>query len=133
MRVKIFSNLFRFIILTFFISKRETGMKICKYVLMFVGMFISTVAFAQGDEATASSVLGVGQGLLGIGAGLAIGIGAFGAATGQGRATGSVLEGVSRNPSASKAVFANFMLGLAFMEFQALLGFVIAFMLYGKI
>lgn len=100
---------------------------------MFVGMFISTVAFAQGDETVASGVLGVGQGLLGIGAGLAIGIGAFGAATGQGRATGSVLEGVSRNPSAAKSVFANFMLGLAFMEFQALLGFVIAFMLYGKI
>ena len=38
-------------------------------------------------------------GLASIGAALAIGLGAFGAATCQGRAASSALEGIARNPS----------------------------------
>ena len=108
-------------------------MRFCKFAVIFLGMFVSAIAFAQGEEQVASAGISLGEGLLAIGAGLAIGIGAFGAATGQGRATAAVLEGVARNPSAGKSVFTNFLLGLAFMEFQALLGFVIAILIYGKI
>ena len=85
------------------------------------GVFLSSLAFAQdaaGHSASAS--------LIPVGAGLAIGLAAFGAATGQGRTTASALEGIARNPNAKDALFQPFILGLVFMEFQALLGFVIA-------
>ena len=64
-------------------------------------------------------------------AAIAIGLGAFGAATGQGRAASSALEGISRNPTAKGEVFAPLLLSLVFMEFQALLCFAIAFMVKG--
>lgn len=84
------------------------------------GLFLSSLAYAQGAEA------GVAQQWIPIGAGLAIGLAAFGAASAQGRTTASALEGIARNPSAKDSLFQPFILGLVFMEFQALLGFVIA-------
>ncbi len=71
-------------------------------------------------------------GLIAIGAGIAIGLGAFGAAGGQGRAAAAAFEGISRNPASKDDVFTPFLLGLAFMEFQAILAFIIAIMLVGK-
>ena len=64
-------------------------------------------------------------------AAIAIGLGAFGAATAQGKAASSALEGISRNPTAKGDVFAPLLLSLVFMEFQALLCFAIAFMVKG--
>lgn len=64
-------------------------------------------------------------------AAIAIGLGAFGAATGQGRAASSALEGVARNPASRGEVFMPLILSLVFMELQALLCFVIAFMVKG--
>ena len=71
-------------------------------------------------------------GLIAIAAGLAIGLGAFGAAGAQGRAAAAAFEGISRNPASKDDVFTPFLLGLAFMEFQAILSFIIAFLLLGK-
>jgi F-type H+-transporting ATPase subunit c len=71
-------------------------------------------------------------GLIAIAAGIAIGLGAFGAASGQGRAAAAAFEGIARNPSSKDDVFTPFLLGLAFMEFQAILSFIIAIMLVGK-
>ena len=85
------------------------------------GLFLSSLAMAQ----EASSAGGSGS-LVPIGASIAIGLAAFGAATAQGRTASAVLEGLARNPSAKDALFQPFILGLVFMEFQALLGFVIA-------
>ncbi len=87
------------------------------------GLFLSSLAFAQEPAANAASASGS---LIPIGAGLAIGLAAFGAASAQGRTTAAALEGIARNPSAKDALFQPFILGLVFMEFQALLGFVIA-------
>ena len=42
---------------------------------------------------------------LGLGAALAIGLSALGGGIGQGRAAGSALEGISRNPQASGKIF----------------------------
>ncbi len=64
-------------------------------------------------------------------AAIAMGLGAFGAASGQGKAASSALEGIARNPSAKADVFTPLILSLVFMEFQALLCFVIAFMVKG--
>lgn len=66
-----------------------------------------------------------------IAAAIAIGLGAFGAATAQGRAASSALEGIARNPAARGEVFMPLILSLVFMELQALLCFVIAFMVKG--
>jgi F-type H+-transporting ATPase subunit c len=87
------------------------------------GLFISSLAFAEG--ATSS---GGDMSLVPIGAGLAIGIATFGAATSQGRTASTALESIGRNPSAKDAMNQPLILGLVFMEFQALLGFVIAIM-----
>jgi F-type H+-transporting ATPase subunit c len=85
------------------------------------GLVLSSVAFAQDGGAA-----GAASQWIPIGAGLAIGLAAFGAASAQGRTTASALEGIARNPNAKDALFQPFILGLVFMEFQALLGFVIA-------
>ena len=72
------------------------------------------------------------NGLIAIAAGIAIGLGAFGAATAQSKAAASAFEGVTRNPASKDEVFTPFILGLAFMEFQAILAFIVAFLLIGK-
>lgn len=92
------------------------------------GAMVSSIAFAQGAEAAAGSA----NGLVAIASGLAIGLAAFGAATAQGRASGAALEGIARNPSSKDQVFVPMILSLVFMEFQALMGFIIAIMWFGK-
>ena len=97
-------------------------------MLAVLGAFVSTMAFAQGETAAAGGT----NGLVAIASGLAIGLAAFGAATAQGRAAGAALEGIARNPSSRDQVFVPMILGLVFMEFQALMGFIIAIMWFGK-
>ena len=87
------------------------------------GVLLSSMAFAQESATTTAAS---SNGLVAIGAALAIGLGAFGAATAQGRTASAALEGLARNPSAKDALFQPFILGLVFMELQALLAFVIA-------
>lgn len=86
---------------------------------------LSSVAFAADGEAGAS-------GLVALGSALAIGLAAFGAATGQGKAAGSALEGVARNPNSLDKVFTPMILALALIEFQAIMGFIIAFLWWNK-
>lgn len=90
-----------------------------KFVVALSGLLLSSAAFAQ-DGAAYST------GLWALGASIAIGVGAAGAATAQGRTATAALEGIARNPGAKDAMFQPFILGLVFMEFQALLSFVIA-------
>jgi F-type H+-transporting ATPase subunit c len=87
--------------------------------------FLSTAVFAEGAEPSSP------QGLAKLGAALAIAIGAFGAATAQGKAASAALEGIARNPTSRGDVFVPLIIALAFMEFQALLSFIVAFMLIG--
>ena len=65
---------------------------------VFGGMFVSSLALAQGEAAASGSV----NGLVAIGSCFAIGVAAFGAASAQGRATGQAVEGVARNHSHRK-------------------------------
>lgn len=94
--------------------------KLVRSVVALGGLLLSGLAFAQGD-AGATSV-----NLIPLGASIAIGLAAFAAATSQGRAASAFFEGVARNPNAKDSMFQPFILSLVFMEFQALLGFVIA-------
>jgi F-type H+-transporting ATPase subunit c len=66
-------------------------------------------------------------------AGFAIGIAALGGTTGQGRATASALEGISRNPGAAARIQTPMILGLALIESLVLFAWVIALFLWLKI
>jgi len=68
-----------------------------------------------------------------IGAGLAIGLAALGAALGQGRQGAAALEGIARNPQAAGKIQTPMIIALAFTEALALYGFVIGIMIIGTI
>lgn len=94
-----------------------------------VAMLVSSPAFAQSVDAARADR----DKWLGIGAALAIGLSALGGAIGQGRAAGSALEGIARNPQASGKIFVPMIVGLALIESLVIYGLLIAFQLYGKI
>jgi F-type H+-transporting ATPase subunit c len=77
-------------------------------------MLVSAQAFAQ-DAASTATAIG-DKGMLALGLGLMVGLGALGATTGQGRVGASAMEGLARNPQASKAMFVPMLLALALIE-----------------
>lgn len=91
--------------------------------------FFSTNAFAQGAASNQFDA----QSAAGLAAGIAIGLAVLGGALGQGRAAAAALEGISRNPGAAPRIQTPMILGLALIESLVLFGFVIAFVLQGKI
>lgn len=70
---------------------------------------------------------------LAVGAGIGIGIAAGLCGLGQGRATGSAVEALARNPGARPGIFIFLLLGLALIESLALYALVIAFRITGKL
>jgi F-type H+-transporting ATPase subunit c len=95
-----------------------------------VAVFLSaTPAFAQAADAVRADR----DKWLGLAAALAIGLSALGGGIGQGRAAGSAVEGISRNPQASGKIFTPMILGLALIESLVIYGLLIAFLLYFKI
>ena len=72
------------------------------------------------------------NGLIAIGAALAIGMAALGGTLAQGKAASAALEGIARNPEAQGKIFTPMLLGMALIESLVILGFVIAFMIQGK-
>jgi len=88
-------------------------------------MAVEAAAAAPGDTAA--------KGVIALAAGVAIAVAAFGAALGQGRVGAAAMESIGRNPNAADKIFLPLILGLAFIEALALYGFVIAFLLQGKI
>ena len=73
------------------------------------------------------------KGLIALAAGLGLGLAAFGAALGQGRATAAAMESIGRNPNSADRIFTPLIVGLALMEALALYALVIAFVLQGKV
>jgi len=65
-------------------------------------------------------------------AGLAIGLGALGAALGQGKAISGAAEAIGRNPEAGGFIRTTLIIGLAFIESLCLYAFVISIMLWSK-
>ncbi len=91
-------------------------------------VFIPTLAFAADDAISADA-----QGMVAIGAGIAIGIGALGTGIGQGLAALGALLGIARNPSASGKITTQMIICLALIESLCIYALVIAFFLQGKI
>ena len=72
-------------------------------------------------------------GMVGLGAGLAIGLAAFGGGIAQGNAAKGALEGIARNPQAADQLFTPMIIGLALIESLVIYALVIAYFLQGKI
>lgn len=105
-----------------------------KKTLASSGALITTLAsgaaFAQ--SAAPANSFDV-QSTAALGAGLAIGLAALGGSLGQGRAAGSALEGISRNPGARGQIQTPMLIGLALIESLVLFAFAIAYLLYSTI
>lgn len=99
-----------------------------KISLALVLLSVATPAFAEGAAAASE-----GLGIVGVGAGFAIGLAALGGGMGQGKAVSAGLEAIGRNPSAAGKVLTPMILGLVFIEVMVVLSFVIALQLAGKI
>ena len=91
------------------------------------------VVLVAPEVAHAAELDGTGQLGIGIGAGVAIGLAALGCGIGQGIATGGATQGIARNPGAAASIQTPMIIGLALIESISLYGFVVAFLLQGKI
>ena len=100
-------------------------------MLVFMTLIIMLVAMPAHAQGTAK-VPDQGYWSLGIGAGIGLGIAAGLCGLGQGRATGSAVEAMARNPGARPGIFIFLLLGLALIESLALYALVIAFRITGK-
>ena len=92
------------------------------------GLASAPVAMAAEAEGAAGSA-----GMIGLGAGLAIGVAAFGCGMGQGRAVASAMESIGRNPNSADRIQTPMIIGLAMIEALGIYALVIAFFLQGKI
>jgi F-type H+-transporting ATPase subunit c len=73
------------------------------------------------------------KGLVGLGAGLAIGLAAFGGGLAQGNAAKGAYESIARNPQAAGQLTAPFYVGMALIESLVIYALLIAYLLQGKI
>lgn len=103
--------------------------KVSYLVSALVVFAVPALAFAQEEAGKGGDSNGFGL----LAAGLAIGVAALGGALGQSRAAAAALDGIARNPGASDKLFVPMILGLAFIESLVLFGFLIAFLILGKI
>jgi F-type H+-transporting ATPase subunit c len=98
-----------------------------------VTMLVTAAAYAQQAAGSEALQFSDRDKIIGLAAGLGIGIAAFGGALGQGRAAAAALDGIARNPGASDKIFTPMILGLALIESLVIYSLVIAIMLYLKI
>ena len=107
-----------------------------KFLLMMgsalVVLCISAIAFAQGDSVSVEAAKAEASGWIALSAGLAIGLAAFGGSLGQGRAAGTALDGIARNPGAYNRLFTPMILGLALIESLVIYALIISVLLIGK-
>ncbi len=96
-------------------------------------VILSLVALpAFAEDVAAPHDTSIGTGLKLIGAGLAIGLSVVGAGQGQGHAAKGTIESIGRNPQVANKVSTMFYISMALIEFQALLGLIVAFIIMGK-
>ncbi len=106
-------------------------------LVAFAGMtlFATGTASAQdveGASAVGGLVLAAGE-MLGLGAGLAAGLGVIGAGLGIGRIGGSAVEAIARQPEMAGRIFINMILTAALVEGVALFSVIVGVMALAKI
>jgi F-type H+-transporting ATPase subunit c len=95
-------------------------MKKLQYLFMaLAALLLATPVFADGGSAALN--------LIPVGAGLGMGLAAGLCGLGQGKAVGSAVEALARNPGARAGIFTFLILGLAFIESLTLFTLVIVF------
>ena len=109
-----------------------------KTVLLRMAMIAALLIIALPAVAMASEDAGESAGFLkefglALGAGLGLGLAAFGGCLGQGKTAAAALEGIARNPGASDKMFVPMIIGLALIESLVLYTFIIAIFLQAKI
>lgn len=90
----------------------------------------SSTAFAQGGAASNGFDI---QANAALAIGICMGLAVLGGGMGQGRAAGSALEGISRNPGAAGPIRTNMLIGLALIESLVLFAFAVCILLLGLI
>lgn len=73
------------------------------------------------------------SGIIAVGAGIAVAVGALGGGIGQGIVGGKALESIARQPETADQVRTLLFITLAFIETLTIYGLLIAFMLVGKV
>ena len=87
---------------------------------------VPNIALAQEGASSGGS-------LVGLAAGLVVGIAALGGTLAQGKAVSSSVEAIGRNPGAAGELKTPIILGLVFIETLVIFSFVVALQLIGKI
>ncbi|PKM90129.1 MAG: ATP synthase F0 subunit C [Firmicutes bacterium HGW-Firmicutes-12] len=72
------------------------------------------------------------EGMIALGAALAVAIATIGPGIGQGNAAGKAMESIARQPEAAGEIRTALILSLAFMEALTIYGLLIAFLLLAK-
>jgi len=103
-----------------------------KKLINLVSLLSLSVLSFVGNAFAESTTTGGNGGIVAIGAGIAIGVAACGGALGQGKAVGSALDSIGRNPSASGKILTPMVLGLVFIETLVIFSFVVAYFLLAK-
>ncbi len=103
---------------------------VSRFALFVASVLASAPAFAE--EMSGAAQGGWGGELRAIAAALAIGLAALGGTSGQGRAAASAYEGIGRNPQSAEKLFTPLILGLALIEFQVIMAFIISILLVNK-
>lgn len=103
-----------------------------KKATFITALLFSAQAFAQ-EAGHAAAAAGGDKGWYALGLAIMLGLGAFGATTGQGRVGASAMEGLARNPQARNAMFVPMIVVLALIESLFILTWLIGQGLAGKI
>jgi len=99
-----------------------------------VATFLPAVARAAEEAAAAGAAATGGDSTWGyaLGAGIAIGLAAFGCGIGQGLTASNTTAGIARNPGAAGAMNTPFILGMVLIESIAIYGLLIGLLLVFK-
>ena len=108
--------------------------KLTMMLIAFAGLsvFACPTAVAAPDGVAAGLMLAQAE-LLGLGAGVAAGLGVIGAGLGIGRIGGDAVQAIARQPEMAGRIFINMILTAALVEGVALASVVVGFMALAKI
>jgi F-type H+-transporting ATPase subunit c len=102
---------------------------VTRTLAFFAGMSVLAAATATaGPPAAGGGLLLAQSEMLGLGAGLAAGLGAVGAGLGIGRIGGSAVEAIARQPEMAGRIFINMILTAALVEGVALFSVIVGVM-----